>query len=82
MGGEDVMAEAGKAWRQAVGDTAVGDTATTDTAATDTAHPGAISTAPRTTLELANMLRDAEGRLRCPFGIDLDERSEAGSRSL
>ena len=36
---------------------------------------------PQTTLELANMLRDPRGSLRCPFGVDFVEESNAGVRA-
>lgn len=39
-----------------------------------------IFTTPRTLPELANMLRDPEGRLLCPFGVDFEESCGAGSR--
>ena len=31
-------------------------------------------TTPSTVLELAKMLRDSHGRMRCPFGSDFDEQ--------
>ena len=49
-------------------------------AAAATACPSRIFTTPRTLPELANMLRDPEGRLLCPFGADFEESSGAGSR--
>ena len=35
---------------------------------------------PLTTVELAKMLRDADGRLRCPFGVDFAGHSSTTSR--
>ena len=35
---------------------------------------------PQTTLELTNMLRDANGILLCPFGVDFGEKSSTGLR--
>ena len=49
-------------------------------AAAATACPSRIFTTPRTLPELANMLRDPEGRLLCPFGADFEESSGAVSR--
>ena len=36
-------------------------------------------TTPDTVLELAKMLRETSGRLRCPYGIDFDEQCGTGS---
>ena len=36
----------------------------------DAAPPNSTSRTPQTLPELASLLRDPEGRLRCPFGID------------
>ena len=35
---------------------------------------------PQTVLELANMLRDPNGNLRCPFGTDFEEQGRTGTR--
>ena len=35
---------------------------------------------PQTSVELAKMLRDADGRLRCPFGVDFEARSSTTAR--
>ena len=35
---------------------------------------------PQTVLELANMLRDPNGNLRCPFGSDFEEQGRTGTR--
>ena len=35
---------------------------------------------PQTALELTNMLRDANGNLLCPFGVDFCEKSSTGLR--
>ena len=39
-----------------------------------------IFTTPRTLPELANMLRNPEGRLLCPFGVDFEDSCGAGFR--
>ena len=48
-----------------------------------TIHPVLQSTTlstPQTVLELANMLRDPIGNLRCPFGSDFEEQGRTGTR--
>ena len=48
-----------------------------------TIHPVRQSTSlstPQTVLELANMLRDPIGNLRCPFGSDFEEQGRTGTR--
>ena len=48
-----------------------------------TVHPVLQSTSlstPETVLELANMLRDPNGNLRCPFGVDFETQSCTESR--
>ena len=48
-----------------------------------TTHPVLQSTSlstPQTVLELANMLRDPIGNLRCPFGVDFEDRGRTGTR--
>ena len=48
-----------------------------------TIHPVLQSTSlstPQTVLELANMLRDPIGNLRCPFGSDFEEQCRTGNR--
>ena len=48
-----------------------------------TIHPVLQSTSlstPQTVLELANMLRDPIGNLRCPFGSDFEEQGRTGNR--
>ena len=37
-------------------------------------------TTPGTVLELAKMLRDSHGRMRCPFGSDFEDQCGAGCR--
>ena len=49
------------------------------TAAVATARQSRIFTTPQTLPELANMLRDPEGRLICPFGIDFERLCGADS---
>ena len=51
--------------------------ATTSTPATPS---NSTSKTPGTVLELANMLRDPETRLRCPFGADWLDQVRGGSR--
>ena len=46
---------------------------------TDTLLQSTPFTTPGTVLELAKMLREANGRLRCPYGIDFDEQCGTGS---
>ena len=41
----------------------------------DATRPSLMSRTPGTLPELANMLRDPEGRLRCPFGVDWENES-------
>ena len=46
----------------------------------DAGRPSSDSRTPETQPELANMLRDPEGRLRCPFGIDWEDKAGRSSR--
>ena len=46
----------------------------------DATRPSSTSRAPQTLPELANMLRDPEGRLPCPIGIDWENQSGGCSR--
>ena len=46
----------------------------------DATRPSSMSRTPGTLPELANMLRDPEGRLRCPFGVDWENQSGGCSR--
>ena len=48
-----------------------------------TVHPVLQNTSlstPQTVLELANMLRDPNGNLRCPFGSNFEEQGRTGTR--
>ena len=49
-------------------------------ATTNTVLQTASFSTPQTTLELAAMLRDPNGNLRCPFGTDFEEQSCMGTR--